>query len=122
MWGSFRQDAVESSYRQRRVADSAATEHAAQVRRRSEEIEDRLERLVLLTEAMWELLAERLGVTVDDLAAKIVEIDGRSGAIDGSRQPSAARRCPSCDAAVTAEVRLCQFCGAHVPGQDPFAV
>ena len=122
MWGTFRQDAVESAYRRQRAVDSEATHAASRTRRANEDLEDRLERLVLLTEAMWELLAERFGVTVDDLAAKIIEIDGRSGAVDGRRQPQAARRCPGCDAAVVPGVRFCQFCGAHVPGHDPFSV
>ncbi|MCC5951209.1 MAG: hypothetical protein JJU45_03850 [Acidimicrobiia bacterium] len=81
-----------------------------------------VERLTLVFEAVWELASEKLGLTDDDLAAKVAEIDARSGARDGRRAPSEPRKCPSCDAAVAAAADRCQFCGADVPSSDPFAI
>lgn len=104
-------------------ADQAATEAASVQRHRSTRdevwrLEDRLERLLLLTDALWELASERLGVTEEDLAAKVAEIDGRDGRVDG-RRPRAARRCAACRAAVPHGRATCTFCGAPVAGAGP---
>lgn len=81
-----------------------------------------VERLTLVFEAVWELASEKLGLTDEDLAAKVAEIDERSGARDGRRASPGPRSCPSCAAAVAATADRCQFCGADVPMSDPFAV
>ncbi|MCB1006678.1 MAG: hypothetical protein R2699_01640 [Acidimicrobiales bacterium] len=120
MWGYGNEAA--DAVRHRRAADLQSQIESSRTRRASDDVEDRLDRHVLLTEAMWELLAERLGLTSADLAAKVLEIDGRSGAVNGKREVAPARRCPSCDAAVTVGARTCQFCGEPMDGHDPFAV
>jgi hypothetical protein len=87
----------------------------------------RLEHLVLLTEAMWELLSERVGITTDELAAKVRQVDARDGRVDGVRglPPGATLlHCSSCQAAIPPGATKCQFCGAAVPEAkaDPFQV
>lgn len=82
-------------------------------------LEDRFERLALLTAALAELVLERLGATEEDLAAKIAEIDGRDGAVDG-RRTRVARPCTSCQAAVPVDRTTCQFCG-HPSRSGPLA-
>ncbi len=84
--------------------------------------EDRFERLLLLSEAMWELAAPLLALTDDHLGAKMAEIDGRSGAVDGHRSRSA-RPCESCSAAVPPGRAACMFCGlTQSASPDPFDV
>jgi hypothetical protein len=80
-------------------------------------LEDRFERLVLLTEALAELAIERLGITTAELAAKIDEIDGRDGTVDRHRVRTLAR-CPACNARIPADRTTCQYCGeaGDVPG------
>jgi hypothetical protein len=102
------------------AGDRTATEgRFADVQHQVWRNEDRIERLLLLTDAMWELLTERLGVTEEELATKVTEIDGRSGPVDG-RRPRAARRCGACDAAVPHDRATCLFCGHEQPGTGPF--
>lgn len=100
-------------------ADVAAEGRFADVQDALWAHEDRIERLLLLTDAMWELLTERIGVTEEELAAKAAEIDGRSGAVDG-RRPRATRRCDACEAAVPHGRATCLFCGHAQPGTGPF--
>ncbi|MBX3312946.1 MAG: hypothetical protein KF906_01390 [Actinobacteria bacterium] len=83
-------------------------------------LEDRFERLALLTAALAELAMERLGIGEDELAAKVAEIDGRDGTVDG-RRTRTARPCPSCRAAVPVDRTTCQFCGAPAGPQGPLA-
>lgn len=82
-----------------------------------DKLADRVQRLALVTEAMWALLEEN-GYTREQLIAKIDEIDGADGSIDGHviKPPL---RCPKCDSAVTAGAKLCQFCGWVNPEVDP---
>ena len=69
-----------------READSTADMAASQANRateRSVEAELNVERLRLVTQAMWEFLRERTEITDADLEAKIQEIDLRDGSSDG---------------------------------------
>lgn len=91
-----------------------------QDRSRAWQVEDRIERLVLLVDAMWELLGERAGVTEAELVAKIAEIDGRDGSVD-RRRTVAPHACPGCGAAIPNGRSTCQFCGGADPGgASPF--
>lgn len=101
-------------------ARQAGTEAASSVRHdvlRDElwRLEDRIERLLVVTDALWELASQQLGLTDEQLTAKVVEIDGRSGQVDG-RRPRVIRRCPSCAAAIAHGRPACAFCGADAPG------
>jgi hypothetical protein len=84
-------------------------------------VEDRVDRLLLLTEAVWELCAPQLGLTEEHLRAKVVELDGRDGSVDGHRVRQA-RRCTQCAAAVPKDRTTCVFCGHPEPGSAPFDV
>jgi len=83
-------------------------------------LEDRLERMVLVSEAMWALLTERTGVTVEQLEAKVHELDMASGRPDGRRARSPLMHCSKCDAALDRTRTNCAFCGADAPPANPF--
>lgn len=76
-------------------------------------VEERLERLLLVNAALWELARGRLGFTEEDLIAKVSEIDLRDGAADGKRAttPRACRHCKRLNAAVHAH---CLYCGMNL--------
>lgn len=84
-------------------------------------VDERIDRLVLLVEAMWSLLQEQ-GYSDEQLAEKLMELDGADGTIDGRRTP-APSTCRSCGSKVAAGLRACQFCGTPLPedgSADPF--
>jgi len=87
-------------------------------RRDLDRVEDRLEQLALVTTALAELAMERLGITDEELARRLAEIDGRDGAVDGRRTPRP-RPCTSCSAMVAVGRSTCQFCGAAQPATGP---
>lgn len=76
------------------------------------DLEERLDRLILVVDAMWSLLEDR-GYDDRELIARIQEIDAADGEVDGRRRPQAAT-CRNCDARVPAGLSSCQFCGAAV--------
>ena len=119
LWNIYQEIEIGNLRAQQRGAEVA---HRGRIENAQDAIwtlEDRIERLLLITDAMWELLSERAGVTDEELAAKVHEIDGRGdGARDGRRARSI-RRCTSCQAAIEHGRATCTFCGAPAPGTTP---
>ena len=78
-------------------------------------VDDRVDRLTLVVEAMWELLEES-GYSEEALQAKVEEIDGRDGRVDGkvTRQPTS---CHVCGSASPSGRTHCQMCGEEFRGQ-----
>ncbi len=92
-----------------------------QARRTDMEIHDlemRVEQLLTLNEAMWQLLCETTGLTDAHLAYRVYELDQSDGVRDG-RKKVRANRC-TCGAMVAARLEQCQFCGAPAPERSPF--
>lgn len=85
------------------------------------DIDDRIDRVLLVLEAMWTLLEEN-GYTAEQLKARIEELDAADGTIDGKRTPQATA-CRECGAKVGAGLAACQFCGTALPGGEvgPFS-
>ena len=88
-------------------------------RAKADNVELRLERALLTMEAMWTLLRDRFGVTDEQLAARIVELDESDGMLDGKvRRPPLA--CPACARNVPSRFPRCLYCGAAI-ALNPFA-
>ncbi len=77
----------------------------------------RVDRLLLVVDAMWSLLREN-GYSDEDLAARIRELDEADGSLDGRKTPQPTR-CPSCDSMVQVGRSTCAFCGTTVAPGSP---
>ena len=87
--------------------------HANRALQSADELRSDLDRLTLACQAMWELLRDGLGVTEEQLATKIREVDLRSGMLDG--KPAAApNECVACGRTVNARHATCLYCGAEM--------
>lgn len=105
----------------RKSVNMVANEVNHQARRTDMELhalETRVERLITVNEAMWQLLCETTGLTDAHLAYRIYEIDMADGVRDGQKKVRAAR-C-GCGAMVNARLESCQFCGAPAPERSVF--
>src|SRR5947209_6279585 len=60
---------------------------AEEARARVLDLEARVSKLTLVNHAMFELMAQRMGITEAELIDKVNEIDLRDGSLDG-RQPT----------------------------------
>ncbi|HSR45232.1 MAG TPA: hypothetical protein VLT15_08390 [Acidimicrobiia bacterium] len=100
------------------AAASAGTFASADTSR-IHDVNDRLDRLVIVTEAMWSLLAES-GYTREQLEERILAMDSADGVADG-RVYRQKLRCPNCDSVVLEGIGRCQICGTEVGGESPFA-
>lgn len=72
-------------------------------------LEERIEGLALVTQAMAELLQSQ-GVNSATLADKVREIDLRDGLLDGRITPKAVP-CTSCARSVHPRLKACMYCG-----------
>lgn len=74
-----------------------------------------VERLMMITEALWTLLKEQHGYTDDELVKRVNAIDLRDGVLDGQVASELSPVCPSCHRQQPLKGRpLCLYCGQPV--------
>ena len=101
-------------------ASTSASHGTAQLRAQQEAAGNDIERLFMITEALWMLLKELHGLTDDDLEHIIQEIDLRSGKLDGKRARQERPVCPACTRRNSGRLPSCMYCGTTLP-ITPFA-
>ena len=102
----------------RSTARSARSE-ASQAKAQAAEVKFDIERLLMITEALWMFLKEEHGWTDEQLQEKIQEIDLRDGKIDYRVGPSPPTYCPDCGKTLMKKRPFCLYCGTTVE-MDPF--
>jgi hypothetical protein len=94
-------------------ADSTAEAGLRQAERatsRVADLEDRLDKMVLLNLALWSLLEEKIGLTEEELTARVTEIDLLDGKLDG-KLASSPVNCDDCGKVLHKRHRRCMYCG-----------
>ena len=94
-------------------ARSAGAADAMASNLRMIDVDERVDRLVLLLEAMWSLMREQ-GFSDADLAARLMELDQSDGRADGRRLTPPAT-CANCGSKVAAVLAPAQT----APGSNP---
>jgi hypothetical protein len=98
------------------LARSAAAADGTIHSNRIEDLNERVDRLVIVLRATLALLEEQ-GITQERLRSKIDELDLQDGA-DDDRVREGVVDCPSCESKVAPGLRRCQFCGTEVRADD----
>ena len=80
-------------------------------------LDERVERLTLLCEAMWEVICD-MGASPEQLASKLNELDAEDGRQDLKRRKMPTR-C-ECGAMVPPRSKLCQYCSSSPPERSFF--
>src|SRR5712692_13470 len=101
-------------------AATAAQAEAREAKTETEIIRNDIERLLMITEALWMILKKEHGYTDDDLTKLVSEIDLRDGQLDGRVAKSPPQPCPHCGKIMSRHRSLCIYCGQPVP-LAPFA-
>ena len=96
-----------------------AKQSAGEARRDVRDVAAELERTQLACAAMWSILQEKLGVSDEDLIARINEIDLSDGKLDGKVRKGAVS-CPKCNRTISQRLPKCLYCGQAII-HDPFA-
>jgi hypothetical protein len=110
IWNVYQQGEIGDAKGEAVRAQSAAASATA----RASELQEKVDRLTLACQAMWEILRTRLGVQDRELIAKIEEIDLR----DGSRDQRIAPRptlCPKCSRQNSTRHTRCIYCSTDLP-------
>jgi len=100
------------------VAERAA-DKTAQVQTHIQDLERRLDRLTLASQALWELLRAHGGVTDAHLMAKMQEVDLRDGREDGKITP-VVKVCPKCHRNSHSRRLHCVYCDTPLPSPNLF--
>lgn len=79
-----------------------------------EELSGQVEKLLMITEALWTMLKEEHGYVDEDLIKKIMEIDMRDGRLDGRVAKSEPVVCPKCGRPASRTRSLCMYCGGLI--------
>ena len=100
-------------------AANAAASTAGSASRKADELEARCDQLVMVCEAMWTILRDKLGVTDEELVTRVNDIDLSDGKLDGKVRKTAVS-CPKCGRTIAQRFQKCIYCGQPVV-HDPFA-
>ena len=99
----------------RAEAGRKLADHRANLR----EFEDRFDQLTLICMAVWSLLEEKIGLTEEDLAARVKEIDLADGKQDGKIRRTI-KKCVKCGRTMSPRHNRCLYCGGVDLSQGPF--
>ena len=75
-----------------------------------------VERLLMITEALWVILKEQHGYTDEDLIERVRQIDLRDGKLDGKVASTGIKTCDSCKRPVSGRHAACLYCGCALGG------
>ena len=88
-----------------------ATDIAESAQSEADLLQHDVDRLMMISEALWGFLKKQHGYTDDELMKAVGAIDLRHSGADKEAQ----EKCPSCGRMVSAHRRLCIYCGNPVP-------
>lgn len=117
IWDLHQEGRINNTQQEARAAGAKADAVVAEFGR----MQRRLDRLSLATQAMWELLRDRAGITEEELKTKILEVDLRDGMTDG-RMSTQITDCPKCGAKTNSKRATCVMCGAPLDLRHSFEV
>lgn len=83
-------------------------------------LQEDIERLLFITEALWRILKEKHGLDDNELVKQIATLDLADGKLDGRKPATPPQPCPKCGRTLGRTRMRCLFCGEPVP-RDPFA-
>ena len=73
----------------------------------------KMEKVMMITEALWMLLKETNKFTDEDLKEKIRQVDLRDGKLDGKVAAELPNKCPKCGQTLQKNMLACIYCGAQ---------
>ena len=90
-----------------------ASNRAEAAERHFRDLQARVDRLMLITEAMWSLLKEKTSVTETDLLSRVCDLELK-------QSDEAVVQCVACGRTIPARKNRCMYCGHTEPVQSIF--
>jgi hypothetical protein len=105
---------------------SQASHEASRASSKAREVSNQLglikvdvEKLLMISEALWTILKEKHGYTDNELIRRIENIDLRDGKLDGKVSKNPPEPCPACGRILMGNRPVCLYCGMKVK-RKPF--
>jgi len=98
---------------------SAAGAEINELQRNIKMLQDNLAKSLMISEALWELIRDKLRLSENELNEKLYQIDMRDGILDSRNQRNAGVECPECHRTVSIRHTCCIYCG-HVIDDSVF--
>jgi hypothetical protein len=102
------------------AAVTAAESTAREARTDAELLNHDIDRLLMITEALWTLMKQEHGYADDVLTKLIEDIDRRKVIVDGMAVKDPPQACPNCGKINSAKRAFCIYCGKPIL-TNPFA-
>lgn len=83
-------------------------------------LKQKVEKLMMITEALWIVLKETTNYTDEDLKEIIREVDMKDGKLDGKVAAEAPGTCPNCGQTLQKNKNICIYCGTEIEIEDVF--
>lgn len=79
-----------------------------------------VEKLLMITEALWEIVKREHGYTDEDLIQLVERIDLKDGRLDGKVSAGGPKECPNCHRPVSPRHAMCLYCATDLAQASPF--
>lgn len=96
------------------MAAASAQTKAERAREQVDLMARDVERLLMITEALWAILKEQHGYTDEELVRRVHDIDMRDGKLDGRVAAGPTPLCPRCKRTLERQRPYCIYCGQAV--------
>ena len=121
-WSVFYPMMQSGGYSSANATAAAAEAVAGRARTDVELLKHDVDRLLLISEAIWTLLKREHGYSDDVLTDLITKIDLADGRIDGRGVKELPPQCPYCNRANSGRRSFCIYCGKPLPlNANPFS-
>lgn len=90
---------------------SVARKNASEAKLEVELLRHELERILMINQALWEIVQETNNLDKDYLFKKVIEIDGRDGKVDGKVSKTPPKHCAKCNQVLPKDKPFCFYCG-----------
>lgn len=99
------------------ASDATAAQGAAREAKTDVELlKHDVNRVLMITEALWTFMKQQHGYTDDDLRNLVQHIDLRDGKPDGQTAKEQPLQCPKCGRPNAAKRAFCMYCGTALQG------
>lgn len=99
---------------ERDMASARVSNQASEAKAETEFLRADVEKLLMITEALWSILKEQHGYSDDELFRRVHEIDMRDGIADGKVAKQVQPLCPQCHRTLIRNQPKCLYFGAEI--------
>jgi hypothetical protein len=117
LWDLYQQGQINEL---RASSEATRAQENRQVSTEVKRLHDRIDTLTLTNLALWTLLREKLGMSDEELEARIRQLDLADGNLDGKVSATRVWNCEGCKRANSTRHLQCLYCGAEKKGGNPF--